>query len=171
MKRLLPKMLLLLSLLAAAGGGVAASRVFEAGLPFMPKEQAATDQQNGQAKEQHAVGIAFPTRERIVNLADPGVMRYLKTSIVLEVDLPSLKGELPKGEEYKKKQEELAKELKGQTPIIDDQIVAILTARTSAELATPEGKQRLKDELKARLNKALGEERVLAVYFTDFIIQ
>jgi flagellar FliL protein len=113
----------------------------------------------------------YPTRERIINLADPGVMRYLKTTIVLEVADPTHKGEPPKGEEYKKRQDELAKELRGQAAVIDDQITSILSAKAGAELMTSDGKQRLKDEVKARLNKALGEDRILGVYFADFIIQ
>ena len=44
---------------------------------------------------------------------------------------------------------------------------------------SPEGKQRLRDDIKARINKALEKhshdpktrEEVLTVYFSDFIIQ
>src|SRR3954447_26347924 len=53
--------------------------------------------------EKPKFGIMLPMRERIVNLSDPGVMRYLKVSIVLDMSDLTLK-ELPKGEEYKKKQ-------------------------------------------------------------------
>src|SRR3954469_19439544 len=56
--------------------------------------------------EKPKFGIMMPLPERIVNLADPGVMRYLKTSIVLEMSDTTLK-EMPKGEEYAKKQAEL----------------------------------------------------------------
>ena len=48
--------------------------------------------------------MMMPMRERIVNLADPGVMRYLEATIVLEM-MDSKLTELPKGEEYKQKQD------------------------------------------------------------------
>ncbi|MCC6174142.1 MAG: flagellar basal body-associated FliL family protein [Chloroflexi bacterium] len=130
--------------------------------------------------EKPKVGIMLPMRERIVNLADPGAMRYLKVTMVLELADYSGK-EMPKGEEYKKKQDELKKDMAGTLPLIDDEITAILTSKTSGELMTPDGKQRLRDDLRARINKALEKvtsghtpterQEVLAVYFSDFIIQ
>jgi flagellar FliL protein len=128
--------------------------------------------------EKPKFGIMVPLRERIVNLADPGVMRYLKASIVLEMMDTNLT-ELPKGEEYVKKQTELKKDMGGSIPLIDDEITSILTGKTSADLMTPDGKQKLRDELKSRINKALDKlahdpkerQEVLSVYFSDFIIQ
>ncbi|MBX5492252.1 MAG: flagellar basal body-associated FliL family protein [Chloroflexi bacterium] len=122
--------------------------------------------------ERAATGFLLPTRERIVNLADAHAMRYLKVSIVLELVDPAGKLAVPKsGEEYKKKQEELAKELRGPLTLIDDQITVILSAKTTTELMSPEGKQQLRDELRERLQRLLPEYRLVGVYFTDFIIQ
>jgi flagellar FliL protein len=181
MKGLVKKAIPVVVGLVLLAGGVAAGAKFgSTALPFLSQGQpgqqadhpsAASKPGGPTQKEQGTAGITFPTRERIVNLADTGIMRYLKTTIVLEVAVPGLQGELPKGDEYKKKQDDLAKDLRGQTAAIDDQITNILSARTSAELVSNDGKQRLKDELKSRLNNVLGEDRVLAVYFTDFIIQ
>ena len=128
--------------------------------------------------EKPKIGMMLPMRERIVNLSDPGVMRYLKVTITLELADHSGK-EIPKGEEYKKKQDELKKELGGTLPLIEDELTGILTARTSAELMSPEGKQRLRDEIKSKINKSLEKQahdpkerqEILSVYFSDFIIQ
>lgn len=128
--------------------------------------------------EKPKVSIMEPMRERIVNLADAGAMRYLKTTLVLEmVDYKSK--ETPTGEAYTARQAEMKKELAGSMPVIDDEITSTLTAKTSADLMSPDGKQKLRDELKARINKAFErlqpdpKERpeVLSVYFSDFIIQ
>jgi flagellar FliL protein len=128
--------------------------------------------------EKPKVSIMEPMRERIVNLADSNSMRYLKATLVLEmVDFQSK--EQPKGEEYTKRQTEMKKEMAGSLPLIDDEITSILTSKSSAELMTPDGKQKLRDELKSRINKAFEKltpdpkERpeVLSVYFSDFIIQ
>ena len=130
--------------------------------------------------EKPKVGMMYPLRDRVVNLADPGVMRYLKTTIVLEMADYSGK-EPPKPEEYKKKQDELKLEMGGTLPLIEDEITSTLTSKTSAELMSAEGKQKLREELRARLNKALEKhgvgkgpkekEEILSVYFSDFIIQ
>jgi len=128
--------------------------------------------------EKPKYGIMVPMRERIVNLSDPGVMRYLKVSVVLEVADLSLK-ELPKGEKYVEKQAEMKKEMAGTLPMIENEMTGILTGKTSAELMSPDGKQRLRDDIKARVNKALEKvahdpkerQEVLSVYFSDFIIQ
>ena len=128
--------------------------------------------------EKPKFGIMLPMRERIVNLADPGVMRYLKVSVVLEMANTKLK-EMPKGDEYKKKQEELKKDMGATSPMIDDELTAILTGKSSAELMSPDGKTRLRDEIKLRVNKSLEKmahdpaerQEILTVYFSDFIIQ
>ena len=60
-----------------------------------------------------------------------------------------------------------------------DELTSILTSKSAQELMTPDGKQRMRDEIKARVNKAFERitpdpkerQEVLAVYFSDFIIQ
>jgi flagellar FliL protein len=117
-------------------------------------------------------GVLYPTRERIVNLSDNGILRYLKTTIVLEISDPeAAKGGGGGDGHGKKGPPELPHDLKNKAAMIEDKITGVLTAKTATELMTPEGKQRLKDELKEGLNKALHDDRIMAVYFTDFIIQ
>ncbi len=166
--------LMVLGLLLGAGAALGATLVFGESLGITSKP--------GETKikyiEKPKFGIMMPMRERIVNLADPGVMRYLKVSLVLEMADAKLK-ELPKGEEYKKKQEELKKDMSATSPMIDDELTAILTGKSSAELMSPDGKTKLRDEIKSRVNKALEKmahdpaerQEVLSVYFSDFIIQ
>jgi flagellar FliL protein len=128
--------------------------------------------------EKPKAGMMLPMRERIVNLADPGVMRYLKISVVLEMADHS-GGDLPKGEKYKEAQDHLKKELGGTLPLIEDELTGILSSKASTELMSPDGKQRLRDDIKVRVNKALEKlahdpkerQEVLSVYFSDFIIQ
>ncbi|MBI3967361.1 MAG: DUF2613 family protein, partial [Chloroflexi bacterium] len=104
MKRLLPMVILIVVGLAlGAGGAIGVTRAFGDSLPFgqgktTPAKEAETAERPG---------IMVPLRERIVNLADPGILRYLKVSLVLEMADPEHKGSPPKAEEYKKKQEEL----------------------------------------------------------------
>jgi flagellar FliL protein len=166
--------LMILGLALGAGAALVATIAFGESLGITGKP--------GETKIQYVekpkFGIMMPLRERIVNLSDPGVMRYLKVSIVLEMADLKLK-ELPKGEKYKEAQEHLKKDMAGTLPLIENELTGILTGKTSAELMSPEGKQKLRDDIKARVNKALEKhshdpkerEEVLTVYFSDFIIQ
>jgi flagellar FliL protein len=173
--------LLVLGLLVGGGAALGGTIAMGGSLPFLPaKEETVAVQpaRRGVAVaapaprvEVHEEGIMYPIRERVVNLSDTGMLRYLKSTIVLELFDSTIKGPMPKGEEYKKKQDEMVKEMRAQNPIIDDQITAILSAKQASDLMTLDGKGKLKEEIKSRLNKALGEEKVIAVYFTDFIIQ
>jgi flagellar FliL protein len=121
------------------------------------------------AHAQVKAGVMVPMRERIVNLSDTGILRYLKTSIVLEVFDPE--NPTATSKEEKKGKEELPKDLKSKAAPMEDKVTAILSAKTSPDLMGPVGKQHLKDEIKDQLNEMLHEERILSVYFTDFIIQ
>lgn len=166
--------LMVLGLMLGIGAALGVVLVFGETLGITPKASAT------QIKyvEKPKYGMMLPLRERIVNLADPGVMRYLKATIVLEM-MDSKLTELPKGEEYKKKQEELKKDMGGALPLIEDELTVILTGKTANDLMSPDGKQKLREEIKSRLNKSLDKHahdpkerhEVLTVYFSDFIIQ
>ena len=128
MKKLFPILLVVGGLALGAGGFFGVSKV-------MGKDEApaAATKWNPEPGE----GVGYVTKERVVNLADPGTLRYLKTTIVIELASPAKKGPPPKGEEYKKAQEELGKELKSKAAIVDDQINTLLGSKTSAELTKP----------------------------------
>ncbi len=54
-----------------------------------------------------------------------------------------------------------------------DTILKVLSSKRAEDVLTPDGKERLKDELIEGLNEAVGLEEppLTAVYFTEFIIQ
>jgi flagellar FliL protein len=56
---------------------------------------------------------------------------------------------------------------------IRDTILKVLSSKKADDVLTPDGKERLKDELIEGLNEAVGLEEppLTAVYFTEFIIQ
>lgn len=57
--------------------------------------------------------------------------------------------------------------------MVHDAVIGVLSSKRSAEVLTAEGKEELKAELVEAINEALGldESPVIAVYFTEFIIQ
>lgn len=90
----------------------------------------------------------------LVNLLDPDNPRYLK--LVLGVSLSDKKVE----NEIKKKNVELR-----------DAIIMIASAQTFEELTKEEGKERLKELIRTRMNGILTTGTVEKVYFLDFVIQ
>jgi flagellar FliL protein len=172
--KLLP--LLILSVLCLGLGYGLASGSLPVGvqLPFLPAARAATSDAvatKAKAKEPDpAPGLTLSTKERVVTLADPQQLRYLKTEVVLEFELS--KDQKPaSGDAYKKAQDELAKELAPVMPAIEDAITTELAKRTAADIATSSGKERLKADLLDRLNRLPLERQITNVYFTQFIIQ
>jgi flagellar basal body-associated protein FliL len=129
----------------------------------------------------------FTIKDRIVNLADQGNRKYLKVTMVLQV--AELKGagghaagdgtleftifERPDGSYEASEGGGAAKapELPN-APLVHDAITTVLSSKRSDELVGNEGKERLKDELKAKINTVLPPGmQVVKILFTDFIIQ
>lgn len=100
------------------------------------------------------VGKKLALTEFLVNLADPGSDHYLKTTISLG---------LRKDVDEKKLEDELAP--------ITDTIISVLSSSLQAEVVTPAGKDKLKATIKERLNKKLGDNKVVEIYFTAFATQ
>ncbi|MBS1818575.1 MAG: flagellar basal body-associated FliL family protein [Acidobacteria bacterium] len=93
----------------------------------------------------------------IVNLADEGNQRFLKASIQLVVDTPKEAAEF---------EEKPVLSMGARSAIVD-----LLTEQTSEHLATPEGKAKLREEMKEKVSKSLKEIEVVDVLFSDFVIQ
>ncbi len=88
----------------------------------------------------------------LVNLADPGQLRYLKVTLHVETPL--------KGEEYEKR-----------LPQLRDSVLSILSSKFFKDILTSEGKNALREEIKEKMNQLLVEMKVRNIYFTEFIIQ
>jgi flagellar FliL protein len=93
----------------------------------------------------------------VVNLADSDGKDYLRVGIDLSTE----------GREKENKSEEKVNE----TPIIRDVIISVLSTRNSEELLTPEGKQKLKDDLIKALNAGPAGSNVREIYFNEFLVQ
>ena len=52
-----------------------------------------------------------------------------------------------------------------------DAIIMLLAGKSYRDVATPDGKVLLKGEVAARLNQILGAQRIIRVYFTDFVVE
>ena len=135
-------------------------------------------------------GLKVETGTKIVNLADPGGRRFLKATIVIEVAPPLAvleaqtaaaeaatagtgggEGEGGGGAVEDPAITAFNEEMTQRMPIINDTLVTVLSSKTYEEIYTGAGKGTLKEELIASLNKILPELHVIAVYFTEFVVQ
>jgi flagellar FliL protein len=134
--------------------------------PAPQSPQHATYIQSGQP-----TGVMYELESKVVNLAEPGGLRYLQVSIVLEVWPLTEDFFRLEGEERDLAADEFRENINTWRPVIDDLVTTILSSKTFDQIATVEGKQTLKDELISAINEALGYQGVINVYFTNFVVQ
>ena len=108
----------------------------------------------GQAEASRTVFKPVPLPSLVVNLADPQGSRYLKISMQVEVNSP-----------------DAVQEIDAQGARIRDALILLLSSKKVQDLASPEGKILLKNEVAARLNQVLGTPRIVRIYYTEFEIQ
>jgi flagellar FliL protein len=93
----------------------------------------------------------------LTNMADVEETHFLRSVIELEQNF----GSAP----------EFGNEIGNRKSQLRDIIIATLSAKTSEQVRTPEGKEALKQELKERINSVLAKGQISRVYFTDFAVQ
>lgn len=131
-----------LTVLLAGGGG------FFAYTKFFKKDTDA----HAQAKGSEPVIQEVETF--LVNLSDPGGKRYLK--LTMKVRLSG---------------KELQEEFVSRTFEIRDAIIMLLSSKEFQEIAKPEDKATLKQEIIFQLNRLVKKGQVQDIYFTEFLVQ
>jgi flagellar protein FliL len=96
----------------------------------------------------------FPLEPFIVNIYDGQELRYLKVKIELDMVGPAVKTELD-----------------ARLAPIRDAILVLLSAKTLQDVQDVQGKNNLKDEILAAINKHIPPGKIAKVYFTDFVVQ
>jgi flagellar FliL protein len=149
-------------LVAALGvGGVVYYLVHSGKLPL---------QKGGAAKAEVVVPVtthALVLEPLLVNLADAGGASYLRVALTLRVaDAPEKKG-------AKAKEEKSKDDKDGNEPVaaVRDTTLTVLGRQTAEGLLAPDGKEKLKAELKSALAEHNADLKVTDVFFTDFLVQ
>ena len=132
---------------AAAGSSPAASA------PIAGTAPAPETRIERQSDLPRSTGFVLPLPMITVNLSDPGGRRYLKLGMEVEANA------------------DISTELKVQEARIRDAIIMLLAGKSYGDVASPDGKVMLKAEVAARLNQILGAQRVIRIYFTDFVVE
>jgi len=93
-------------------------------------------------KDEHAGPPTFvPLDPFVVNLADKDVERYAQVGINLQVDDPKV-----------------AEEMKGYMPAIRNAVLMILAHKSAEDILSPDGKQKLAEEIRRDAARAMGYE-------------
>jgi flagellar FliL protein len=116
-----------------------------------PKAEAGA---HGGAAGAAAGANVFPVDPFIVNIYDGQELRYLKVKVELEMASPSVKADLDA---------HLAQ--------IKDAILVLLSSKTMQDIQDVPGKNQLKDEIMAAINKIVPPGKIAKIYFTDFVVQ
>lgn len=102
-------------------------------------------------------GAVLTLEPFVVNLADNSGSRFLRVSLRLVIGDKEAAPEL---------QEDEVKMLR-----IRSSILEFLSQQLADELVTAEGKEKVKKEIAERANKVLGEDEVVDVLFSEFVVQ
>lgn len=92
-------------------------------------------------EEHHGPPTFVPLEPFVVNLADKDVERYAQVGISLQVDDPKV-----------------GEEMKGYMPAIRNAVLMILAHKSADDILTPEGKQKLAEEIRREAARAMGYE-------------
>lgn len=96
----------------------------------------------------------YPLEPFIVNIYDGQELRYLKVKVELEMATPAVKTELD-----------------ARLAPIRDAVLVLLSTKTLQEIQDVQGKNQLKEEILAAINKNIPPGKIGKVYFTDFVVQ
>ena len=116
-------------------------------------------------------GLMVDTGTKIVNLVDPTGRRYLRAGIVLEFAPTDLRYYTMAAEEKTLFVEEFNAEINTVLPIMNDVIITALSTQTFESVYTAEGKELLRTQIMDTINSKFPEQRVIFVYFTEFVVQ
>lgn len=116
-------------------------------------------------------GIMVDMSTKIINLIDPGGHRYIRVTLVVEFapESPDF-ASLPE-EEKTAYLTEFEGMISSRLPIMDDTVITLLSTKTYEDLYTAEGKEILRMEIMQLLSQRLPDLHILAIYFTEFVVQ
>lgn len=110
------------------------------------------EQQKHEAEADDFIGKLIPLETFLVNLAESRGRKVAKVNMEFEVN-----------------NEEVLKEIDKVKPKIRDMILIILSGKTYDQVSTKVGKDKLREEIKDKVNLFLTKGQIKRVYFTEFI--
>ncbi len=116
-------------------------------------------------------GIMMDMSTKIINLVDPTGRKYIRLTVVVEFAPDNPEYETLPEEEKTLYLEEFKGKLESRLPIMDDTVITLLSTKTYEDLYTAEGKEKLRAEIMESLEHKLPDLYIIAIYFTEFVVQ
>ena len=162
--------------LPLAVGGVAIAAVAAAAFLFLGSggsdavEEEAAEQEPATVQVAGKLGPHITLDDRVFTLASSvDSPRYAKLQIVLEFETEDPTWFEISGEALEQRLEKFREEIP--VALLEDAITSAVSSKTVEDLATPEGKDGLREEIRAAVAALLPEPNVRRVLFTSFITQ
>ena len=133
------------------------------GIPYIIDDRAASE--DGEVVEEPEGEESTPVEPKVVkatlslepfllNLADKEEVRFVKTSFQLGLA-----------------EEPDEKKIGMTTAAMRDSIITLLSSKTAEQILTPQGKEKLREQIQTRVNAISPEIDVVEVYIVDFVVQ
>lgn len=116
-------------------------------------------------------GFMVDTGTKIINLVDQTGRKYLRAGVVLEFAIQDLEYYSMEEEEKTTFETAFTEKMELKLPVINDIIITLLSSQTFESVYTAEGKETLRKKILEQVNAQLKEEKVVFVYFTEFVVQ
>jgi len=116
-------------------------------------------------------GFMVDTGTKIINLVDQTGRKYLRAGVVLEFAPQNVEYYSMAEEEKAHFETEFEEEMAMRLPVINDIIITLLSSQTFESVYTAEGKEVLRQKILEQVNAQLPEQKVMYVYFTEFVVQ
>jgi flagellar FliL protein len=123
-------------------------------LVFVQQEETPEQEGDTSVTAKPVVKFIFTLDPFLVNLADRDNVRFVKTSFQLGL-----------AEEPDKKNMTMT------VAAMRDSIITLLSSKTSEQILTPQGKEKLREQVRTRMNAISPGIKVLEVYIVDFVVQ
>jgi flagellar basal body-associated protein FliL len=124
------------------------------------------------AAGEHGPMLALDSR--VINLAQgttAGAFKYAKVALTIELRPESASFYSLAPDARAKEETVETTKVSDDVPLLLDALGTVVSSHDSATLTTSDGRAALKTELLAAMRKILGDQAVLDVYFTDFVMQ
>jgi flagellar FliL protein len=110
---------------------------------------------HGDKKAAAGFGTMLQLEQFTVNLSSPGgsAQKFVRVNISIEVS-----------------SEEVSSEVNSKMPQVRNAIIDLFNSKRSGDLATAEGREFLKEEIRSALNSFMSTGKVKGVYFTNFAV-
>ena len=120
---------------------------------------------------QHGPMLAL--EPRVINLtASPaGGYKYAKVAVTIELRPDSASFYSLSGDGRAKEEKTETDKISQDVPLLLDALGSSVSSHDSASLTSADGRAKLKAELLIAMRKVLGDEKVIDIYFTDFVMQ